>query len=446
MNSHSPRASVLALGCKLSQAEGQTIAEELAQSGFIILPFGQAVELVVVHSCTVTDTAAAKTRKYLGRAKHLAKLVIAAGCHAVLDGQALLENHLADMVVDHEHESDIPHLSLDWLRTRLEILDALPVNGLAVEFVEPFATEERTRKFLPIQTGCNRSCSYCRVRLARGPSRSLSIEQVKTAISEAIGTGRKEIVLAGVDLADWHSAGCDLKDLLSDLLSILPKDIRLRLSSLEPDHGLIYSIAKLMLQYPLSLARHLHLPLQSGCDEILSAMGRGYTAGEYLMLLSELKRSVDDICLGADVLVGFPGESDEHYLTTRNFLETAPLSYLHVFPFSPRPGTHAAGMKCRVNNAIVKKRVDECRSISQQKWQDYRKSLIETQAIVLVESKQDKETGAWGGLSSNYIRVWGDKLAGKRNQWVTMTIKSLSGNGMWGEEAESLCYLQRSLD
>jgi threonylcarbamoyladenosine tRNA methylthiotransferase MtaB len=286
---------------------------------------------------------------------------------------------------------------------------------------------------LPIQTGCNRQCTFCRIRLARGQSVSFLADEVERLIAKKAAQGYKEIVLAGVDLADWHEDEHDLADLLENLLPSLPEDVRIRLSSLEPENKLLHRLVDLMLRHPQKLARHLHVPLQSGCNAILEAMGRSYTTEDYRSLVVETIAQLPDLCWGADVLAGFPGESEDEFLLTYSLLESLPIAYLHVFPFSARAGTAAALLPNRVHSKIIQGRVSCLRQISQQKWLDFRQSQIGKSARILVEGRPVSERGAWGGRASNYVQVWGNGLSGMHNRWATMRMTDVYSNGLWGE-------------
>jgi threonylcarbamoyladenosine tRNA methylthiotransferase MtaB len=426
-----PSVAVAALGCKLSQAEGDAMAELLLEAGFCLKPFGNTVDVAIVHTCTVTETAGAKSRKLLGRARRSAEVVIAAGCHAVLDGEDLLQAGLADRIVRHEDECLLPTIICEMLGISLDTVASAAQSQ--AEMAEKGGRLERTRAFLPIQTGCNRQCTFCRIHLARGHSVSLPGHEVERLIARKIAQGYKEIVLAGVDLADWHEDGHDLADMLRYLLQSLPDDIRIRLSSLEPDIQLIKKLSNLMLEFPHKLARHLHLPLQSGSNAILAAMGRHYTAEDYHSLVVDVMVQLPDLCWGADVLAGFPGESDEDFLHTFSLLESLTMAYLHVFPFSARSGTPAAVLPHRVPSKIIQERVARLRQLSQQKWLDFRRAQIGKSARILVEGKPESERGAWGGRASNYVHVWGKGLEEMQNHWVIVNITEVYGNGLWGE-------------
>lgn len=432
---HRPRVSVAALGCKLSQAEGNAIAELLLEAGFCLMPFGDAVDVAIVHTCTVTETAGAKSRKMLGKARRSAEVVIAAGCHAVLDGEEMLLAGLADRIVPHEDECKLAAIICEILGSNPDTVSSAKPSP--ADLAEKDRRRERTRAFLPIQTGCNRHCTFCRIHLARGQSVSFPTNEVERLITKKIAQGYKEIVLAGVDLADWHEDEHDLADLMENLLPSLPDDVRIRLSSLEPDNKLVQKIVGIMQRYSQKLARHLHVPLQSGSCVILEAMGRDYTAEDYRSLVMETIAKLPDLCWGADVLAGFPGESEEDFQQTYVLLGSLPIAYLHVFPFSPRTGTPAAEYPHKVASKTIQGRVSRLRRLSQEKWLGFRQAQIGKSARILVESKPETERGVWGGRAGNYVHVWGNGLVGMHNRWATMRLTELFGNGLWGE-VESL--------
>jgi threonylcarbamoyladenosine tRNA methylthiotransferase MtaB len=428
---HRPTVSVAALGCKLSQAEGNAIAEQLSEVGFALKPFGEPADVAIVHTCTVTETAGAKSRKLLSKARRNAGMVIAAGCHAVLDGEELLHAGLADRTVTHEDEGELTNIICKMLDIDLQAIAGL-ASSESTDNVKDNRLE-RTRAFLPIQTGCDRGCTFCRIRLARGKSVALSAVEVERLIAHKITQDYHEIVLAGVDLADWHDGGLDLADLLAHLLPNLPANVRLRLSSLEPDTSLIHKMTDLLLEYPHKLAHHLHVPLQSGSDSILTAMNREYTTEDYHRLVQDVTGRVPDLCWGADVLAGFPGETEEDFAATYGLLESLPAAYLHVFPFSPRKGTAAVELPHRTSPKTIQERVSRLRQLSQEKWRQFREAQIGKTAAVLVEGKPEAERGAWGGRAGNYVHVWGEGLEQMQNRWAVMRLCELHGNGLWGE-------------
>jgi len=429
-NNH-PSISVATLGCKLSQAEGDAIAEQLLEAGFYLKPFGDFVDVAIVHTCTVTETAGAKSRKLLSKARRSAGVVIAAGCHAVLDGEELLQSGLTDRVVPHEDESNLQAIICEMMGISPKAIISVIQSQHGI--MGKGRRLERTRAFLPIQTGCDRGCTFCRIRLARGHSASLSSVEVERLLAGKIAHGYKEIVLAGVDLADWHEDGHDLVDLVDHLLQGVPDNVRIRLSSLEPDTVLIHKLTGLMLDYPQKLAHHLHVPLQSGSDVILKAMGRDYTAEDYRSLESDTMVKVPDLCWGVDVLAGFPGESEDDFQLTYRLLESLSIAYLHVFPFSPRSGTAAELFPNRIPSKIIQGRVSRLRLLSQEKWLLYRRAQLGKSARILVEGKPENERGAWGGRAGNYVHVWSKGLEGMQNRWATMRLTELFGNGLWGE-------------
>jgi threonylcarbamoyladenosine tRNA methylthiotransferase MtaB len=290
--------------------------------------------------------------------------------------------------------------------------EGLPVAELPVK-----AVRERTRGFLKIQTGCNNRCSYCIVPLARGGSRSAALFDVLNEFERLVLTGCPEVVLTGIHIGTYGNdlpERTSITDVLAMLLARRGRS-RLRLSSIEPREisgGIIACLGN-------GLCRHLHIPLQSGDDRILASMKRNYTATFYRELLDRIAREVPGVALGADVMVGYPGEGETEFQNTMSLVESAPLTHLHVFSFSPRPGTNASTMKEQVSEPIKKDRSETLRRLGKDKNLAFRKKQVGSQLNVVVEDKRDAKTGLFSGLTDNYIRV---HIAGAKKEMIGKEI------------------------
>ncbi len=403
-----PTAAVETLGCKVNQYETSYLMEMLDQAGYVIVPFRARADVYVVHGCAVTAKAGFQTRQLLRRA-HRANpdaLVVAAGCYAQLDADRIARERLATHILGNPAKFDLA----SWLRlpgTFDAPCRATESAGRACTEFEILPVSRmhtgRTRAMLKIQDGCNSFCSYCVVPYVRGRSRSLPRRLVLEQMDRLVAAGYGEIVLTGIHLGQW---GKDLSpaDSLHGLLEAADCAVhppRVRLSSLEPmelDAALLDAVASYSWICP-----HLHVPLQSGDAQILERMGRPYTPQRYAELIARISEAVPRAAIGADVLTGFPGESDEQFRNTLGFIERLPLAYLHVFPFSPRPGTAAAAFRGRIQGGELKERARLLQELGRCKKREFREKFVGESLDVLVETRL--ASGAWEGLSDNYINV-----------------------------------------
>ncbi len=409
------RVYVHTLGCRVNQYEAQYLAERLAT-----LP-GEG-EVHVVNTCTVTALADRKSRKLVAqlRREHPGALVVAVGCGA--DGaRAGLLRAGADLVVGNRDKARLPELLMAYLRG-----DALPEGGwpsLAEERVRgPFP---RARALLKVQDGCTQGCTFCRTWQVRGPLRSKPPKVAREEAEALAAAGHKEIVVTGVNLAQY---GRDLPerptlaDLLSELLRV--EGVRYRLTSVNPE-GLTPELLALFSREP-RLCPYLHMPLQSGDDRVLAAMGRAYTAAEYKEKALAFLSSVPKATLGADVMVGFPGEDERAFSRTVELLEALTPLNLHIFRYSPRPGTAAARLPGRVPKAEAARRSAELAGLARRWSRLARQRFLGATLELLVE---EQEGGWWVGHTENYLRVGvAESAALARGTIVTVRIVRVEEN------------------
>lgn len=387
------------IGCRLNQSEVEGFANTLRALDHEIVGDPADADLAIVNTCAVTVKAAADSRKRLRRAgRKGAGRVAATGCWATLYPQkAMALDGVTDIVLNDEKDSLVPDLLA---------LDPQELDGLHL-VREPLPGDRaRTRAFIKVQEGCDNYCTYCLTRVARGKSRSRDLQAVQRDIQAAVAGGAKEIVLTGVQLGGWGKdlAGDKvLGDLLSGILEMDSYD-RLRLSSIEPWD---FDPAILTLWQDQRLCRHLHIPLQSGHNRILKAMGRPISTGSYAELIATVRRAIPDVAITTDVIAGFPGETDSEFIRTKSFVRSMGFSGGHVFSYSPRPGTAAFNMKARVPVQTVKERNAELRKIFRETGHLYRERFIGRRIPVLWESSDQTPKGHWrlSGLTDNYLRV-----------------------------------------
>lgn len=392
------KVSLVTLGCKVNQSESDLMAELLRLGGHEVVQVQEA-ELVLLNTCVVTAKAEADSRKWLHRLKRDGKKVIVTGCWAEFDPQAPGREG-ADGVIGNAEKDRVCEAVDEFMKGQ----KVLWVSGLREKLdikVVPCPLS-RTRAFLKVQDGCDSRCAYCVVPKLRGPSRSLEPEAIFKALEVLSERGAKEVVLTGIHLGRW---GYDLepkRDLvwLIEEIEKRTSPPRIRLSSIEPQE-VRRELIELMTSSS-KLCPHLHLPLQSGSRKVLRMMKRPYEPEDYERLVIEAKEAVPEMAIGADVLVGFPGEREEDFEETLGFLERLPLSYLHVFPFSPRPGTEAFGMSNEISEEAKLRRARLLRQLGDEKRKTFYRSMVGKPLLVLVEGRTKE--GLLTGTSRNYIK------------------------------------------
>ncbi len=399
----SGRYAIATLGCKVNQADSAVIAADLEEAGYQPVPFGDAADVVVVNTCAVTAKADRDGRKLVARAKAASPdaVIIVTGCSPETSEPATVYAD-ASIVCGNVEKGDILSLLFEHEKRSGRIERIEPIKTFReVLSTRPVKMQGRTRAFCKIQDGCSFSCTYCIVPIARGPSRSVSLDQVVEHYRFLAEAGYGEIVLIGIHLGLW---GRDLKPsvpfptLIQGLVTEYP-DVRLRLSSVEPlevDEDLIALFGKHQ-----NLCRHVHIPLQSGSNEILKRMNRNYDSETFKRNVERLADVDGEMTIGADVIVGFPGETDDHFEQTRSLIDRLPLSHLHVFAYSKRPGTKAATMPDQVPLETIKKRSAVLRDLGTAKRRAHYLQFIGKSLQVLSEGS--KPDGFFGGMSDNYI-------------------------------------------
>ena len=398
------RASVFTLGCRLNQADSALIAAGLADNGYEIVPWGEPADVLVVNSCTVTAAAGRKTRQtaHAARRRCPDSFLVVVGCDANLD-----ERWAADSAVDLVLKGDEKSSVASHLAQRLRHEDGPPLVFMGQETRERAFTEhgvglflERTRANVKIQEGCNFFCSYCIVPFARGAPRSRDWDDILREVTELTRRGHKEIVLTGVNIATYDHGGRDLADLVERML-LITDSFRVRLSSTEPG-DVLKRIVDIMATEP-RLCRFLHLPMQYGEDSILKEMNRRYTVADFAERTRYAAERVPGLCIGTDIIVGFPGETEETFQRCCATVKELPLSHLHVFTYSPRKGTPAARMGGRVLGDVASRRANELMKIGADKKSVFLDAQMGDTVKVLCEEKNSE--GFWEGWSDNYLRV-----------------------------------------
>jgi len=402
------RVAFYTLGCKLNFSETSTIARSFDSKGYDRVDFTDRADMYVINTCSVTENADKRFKTLVRQAQKTNPdaFVAAIGCYAQLKPQDLAEIHGVDLVLGASEKFKILDYVNDLSKNDFGVVHSCEIDEVDF-YVGSYAVGDRTRAFLKVQDGCDYKCTYCTIPLARGISRSDTLENVLKNAKEISEQGIKEIVLTGVNIGDYGKGEFGNKKhehTFFDLVKALDKIEgihRLRISSIEPNllkNETIDFVAGSTVFVP-----HFHIPLQSGSDELLKKMKRRYLTDLYVDRVNRIRKVMPDACIGVDVIVGFPGETDKHFLETYNFLNSLEISYLHVFTYSERDGTEAAGMSQVVPKNVRSKRSKMLRGLSVKKRRSFYESQLGKKKTVLFES-ENKE-GYIYGFTENYIKV-----------------------------------------
>ncbi|MCA1761617.1 MAG: tRNA (N(6)-L-threonylcarbamoyladenosine(37)-C(2))-methylthiotransferase MtaB [Flavobacteriales bacterium] len=415
------------LGCKLNFSETSTIARQLVEAGYARVQFEDDPDVFVINTCSVTDNADKKCRWIVRKALRVNPdaAVIVIGCYAQLKPDEIAQIEGVNLVLGAEEKFNVAEY--------LERSDIASKNQKAAreikhtrEFIPGFSSGDRTRTFLKVQDGCNYFCAFCTIPLARGRSRSASIKETLKVAREAAESGAKEVVLTGVNIGDFgHGTRETLMDLITELENVDGIQ-RYRISSIEPNlltDEIIDYVANSRKFVP-----HFHIPLQSGSDGILAAMRRRYRTDLYRERIAHIKAKMPDACIGVDVIVGFPGESDEEFMQTYDFLHSLDISYLHVFTYSERPNTTAVRLKEVLPMKLRQERNKKLRILSHKKKKAFYLSQIGRSGEVLFEAE---ESGGWmNGFTENYVKVKFPYDESLVNEICEVSLDSIDRDGM----------------
>ncbi len=439
-----PTFTIRTLGCKVNQFESEAIAGLLSAAGWVQVDDGPA-DLYIVNTCAVTGRSAQQSRQYLRhyRRENAQAVIIATGCYATVGKNDINKIGCVDCIVSHAAKYKIPEIAARLVQASdTESLPHFVDDGSAKDMFVCFSTMpvqgSRTRPALKIQDGCNAFCAYCIVPYARGRSVSMPPEHVMAGIEQFSSAGYAEIVLTGIHLGAY---GLDFSPPLSlyELLCRIDETTaigRIRLSSIEPCE-ISDDIIDLASRSP-HICHHFHIPLQSGSDTILARMGRPYTADYFKGRVKKIKGAMPDAAIGIDVLSGFPGESELEFEQTMALIDEIPASYLHVFPFSPRPGTPAAKFSDQVRQSIIKERCRLIRQLGEVKRARFCREQTGRILPVRIEDKRDRATGRLKGVTSNYLTVLVDGEDAPMNQDVFVRIgERVEGLRVWAEAVDT---------
>jgi threonylcarbamoyladenosine tRNA methylthiotransferase MtaB len=405
------------VGCKLNQAETESLARQFLEAGYRVVAPEQAADIYLLNTCTVTHIADRKCRSLLrlARRRNPEALIVAAGCYAERSATDLCSIEGVGLVVGNRDKERL-----------VEIVKAKTNGDIGCkQDIVPRGSLFRTRALVKIQEGCSRSCSFCVVPRVRGRETSRTQDEIIAEVRSRVAEGYKEVVLTGTRIGSYgHDGG------LGGLVERILKEIdvvRLRLSSLEvcdltPEF--------LKLWEDRRLCPHIHLPLQSGCDSVLQKMGRAYSTAEFEQAVKLARDAIPNLALTSDIMVGFPGESEEEFKESYRFSERMRFASMHIFPYSARPGTKAAKMGGKVDDAEKKRRSQLMLDLASRSKQGFRERFLGQSMDVLWEGNKG---GVWFGLTDNYMRVFASSHEVLANQIVPARVVALHDGILWGE-------------
>jgi threonylcarbamoyladenosine tRNA methylthiotransferase MtaB len=422
------------LGCKVNLADISRIGRQFEELGHKVVEYGKPSDMVLINTCTVTHRADADCRKIVRRSLRTSPeaYIGVLGCYAQLQPDEIIKIDGVDAVFGQKEKFMIPELVSDFTKTGTP--NILVSDAGEAEFHTSAVSDNagRTRAVLKLQDGCDYRCTFCTIPDARGRSRSMEFDEILGRFDNLWKEGFREVVIAGINLGDYKAEGGKKFVDVARLIDGLPYCMRVRISSIEPN-----LLKPEILDVVMNSDRfvpHFHIPLQSGSQQMLIKMKRRYRAKNYSALIEDIKRRNPDTCIGADVIVGFPGETEEHFQETYDFIDNLPISYLHVFTYSERPGTPAAEMEGKVPHDIRKNRTNILRRLSVHKQMDFYASQVGKSKKFLPETYLP-EKGMWKGWTENYVPALVIASADLPCRPLNVTLKKHIGDKVLAEIA-----------
>ena len=396
------------LGCKVNSYEIDVMQQRLQESGYKIVPFDEAADVYIINTCTVTNIADRKSRQMIHRARRLnpEAVVVAAGCYVQTAGEAVWQDGTVDIAVGNNRKKDIVSILEEYWQAQQPAADVIDIGAVKeYEEMQLSHTAEHTRAYIKIQDGCNQFCSYCIIPYARGRVRSRREEDILREVQGIVDAGYKEIVLTGIHISSYgiDRGGSQLLQLI-EKLHVIDGLERIRLGSLEP--RIVTDDFAARISAMAKICPHFHLSLQSGCDSVLRRMNRHYTAGEYFQTTEALRRYYRDPAITTDVIVGFPGETEEEFHTTEGFVHKINFYEMHIFKYSKRQGTRAAQLKDQLTEADKSRRSEILMEAEKQMSYAYRAGYLHREVEVLMEEKKEIDGRVyWIGHTPQYIKA-----------------------------------------
>jgi len=403
------RIAFYTLGCKVNQADSASMETLFRSHGYTIVDFNGEADIYVINTCVVTNTGQRKSRQMINRAvrRNPTALVVVTGCYPQTAAEEVKAIAGVDLIIGNQDRAEIVGLVEAAAETqRVDTIDSVRKLSANTEFEELSVGEasDKTRAFLKIQEGCNQFCTYCIIPFARGPLRSRSLTSIKEETAKLVAAGYKEIVLIGIHLGCYgkeHEGRLTLFDAVEAALSVEGLH-RLRLGSLESVE--VEPRLLELMEQDKRLCRQLHLPLQAGCDTTLARMHRPYDTRRFAELLGDIRKRIPDIAITTDIIAGFPGETEDEFMSTLAFAENCGFSKMHIFPYSKRKGTPAEKMPNQIPETVKQKRCAQLAELDHKQQQSFLEQCVGSEAEVLFE--QTAADGYIEGLTSNYLRVY----------------------------------------
>ena len=420
------RVSFHTLGCKLNFSESSTLAREFERGGYRRVEPSEPTDVAVINSCSVTEHADKKCRNIIRKIhrRNPNAIIAVTGCYAQLKPEAIAAIEGVDIVLSNNDKGDLYKRVVELKERGKAEVYSCSVENLT-RFFAAYSSGDRTRSFLKVQDGCDYKCAYCTIHYARGSSRNIPIADIVAEAKEIAAAGQKEIVITGINTGDFgRTTGESFIDLLRELNKVEGIE-RYRISSIEPNL-ITDEIIEFCAQSP-KFVPHFHIPLQSGSTRILGLMRRRYTAERYRERIAKIRELMPDSFLGVDVIVGFPGEGEEEFMETYNLLEEVGASFLHIFPFSERPGTPAVDMPGKVQSRISTERVSRLEGLSAKLNHAFAERFIGSERDVLFESTN--HNGVMYGYTDNYLRVSTPFDEKAVNNICRVRLDSIDANG-----------------
>lgn len=421
------------LGCKLNFSETSTISRQFKNVGYSVVRFDQFSDIYVINTCSVTENADKQFKSYVSKALKINQdaFIIAIGCYAQLKPEELANVNGVDLVLGSKEKFKILDYLNNFKKNHSGKIHSCEISETNF-YRSSFSIGDRTRSFLKVQDGCDYKCTYCTIPLARGISRSDKLDNILRAAKEISDSGIKEIVLTGVNIGDYGKGEFGNKNhenTFLELVTALDKVdgiSRVRISSIEPN--LLSNDIINFVSNSKKFVPHFHIPMQSGSDTILKLMKRRYLSNLYRDRINHVKQVMPNACVGADVIVGFPGETEEEFMETYNFIKSLDVSYLHVFTYSERDNTQAVGLKNVVPNNIRSKRSKLLRALSVQLKRKFYMSQLGTIKNVLFEP--ENRNGFIYGFSNNYVRIKTPWRSSIKDKIIPFELQKISDDGL----------------
>jgi threonylcarbamoyladenosine tRNA methylthiotransferase MtaB len=421
------------LGCKLNFSETSTISRQFKNVGYSVVRFDQFSDIYVINTCSVTENADKQFKSYVSKALKINQdaFIIAIGCYAQLKPEELANVNGVDLVLGSKEKFKILDYLNDFKKNQSSKIHSCEISETNF-YRSSFSIGDRTRSFLKVQDGCDYKCTYCTIPLARGISRSDKLDNILRAAKEISDSGIKEIVLTGVNIGDYGKGefgNKNHKNTFLELVTALDKVdgiSRVRISSIEPN--LLSNDIINFVSNSKKFVPHFHIPMQSGSDTILKLMKRRYLSKLYRDRINHVKQVMPNACIGADVIVGFPGETEEEFMETYNFIKSLDLSYLHVFTYSERDNTEAVGLNNVVPSNIRSKRSKLLRALSVQLKRKFYMSQLGTIKNVLFEP--ENRNGFIYGFSNNYVRIKTPWRSSIKDKIIPFELQNISDDGL----------------